>query len=126
VSAHALTLNAGSSSVKFGLFGIGGAEPERRAVGVLERIGGAPHLRARFADGGEAVALDLPEEDGRDLGAAVATVLRRARERLDERLGRRLAVVGHRIVHGGPDHNEPVRLTPEIVASLARLNALAA
>jgi acetate kinase len=121
VSENALTLNAGSSSVKFGLFAIGGAEPEPRAAGVIERIGGSPRLRASFADGGAPVKRDLAADAGRDHRAALAVVLGLLRERLDGRI----AVVGHRIVHGGPDHAQPVRLTPDIVAALARLNAFA-
>jgi acetate kinase len=121
MSGHALTLNAGSSSVKFGLFAIEGAEPDLRAAGLVERIGGPARMRATFANGAAPVERDLAAEAGRDHRAALAVVLDLLRERLDGRI----VVVGHRIVHGGPDHAEPVRLTPEIVASLARLNAFA-
>ena len=33
--------------------------------------------------------------------------------------------VGHRIVHGGPDYVEPVRLTPAVIADLKALTPLA-
>ncbi|MGQ7791885.1 acetate/propionate family kinase [Faunimonas sp. B44] len=116
--AHALTLNAGSSSVKFGLFAIGAAEPEPRAAGVVEQIGGAPQMRARFAGESDEVRRVLPQDAGRDHRAALDTVLALLGERLGDG---HIAVVGHRIVHGGPDHAEPVVLTPAIIAALARL-----
>src|SRR5205814_5983928 len=37
----------------------------------------------------------------------------------------RPAAVGHRLVHGGPDHAAPERVTPQLMASLRRLIAFA-
>lgn len=34
-------------------------------------------------------------------------------------------VVGHRVVHGGPEYEEPVSLTPEVRAGIARVSAFA-
>jgi acetate kinase len=41
---------------------------------------------------------------------------------IEERIGcRELAVVGHRVVHGGPKYSEPQRITAEMVEELLRL-----
>ncbi len=46
-----LTLNAGSSSVKFALFEAGGRELELVAKGQVEGIGSAPHFVAKDTTG---------------------------------------------------------------------------
>ena len=51
-----LVVNAGSSSLKFQVFGIGGGTLSRRIRGQLEGIGSRPHLRA--VDGRGAVLVD--------------------------------------------------------------------
>jgi acetate kinase len=38
-----------------------------------------------------------------------------------DRLAERPAAVGHRLVHGGPDHGAPERVDPALLAALARL-----
>ena len=45
-----------------------------------------------------------------------------AREQLG---GRRLAALGHRVVHGGMRYSEPARVTPELLAELEALVPLA-
>jgi acetate kinase len=90
-----LVFNAGSSSIKSELF-------DRRA----ERS------RARFS---------VPIEESRnaaDVVAAVAEVLARI-----DTAG--IAVVGHRVVHGGPNFADPVRIDEEVRAAIADLNELA-
>ena len=97
-----LTLNAGSSSLKIGLFS---AALGVMATGLVDRIGGEGSLVLRADDG---TALTLPEgmrTDFADHDGALATVLR-ALEALFPGLG--IAAVGHRVVHGGPDHHGPI------------------
>ncbi|TMJ64825.1 MAG: acetate/propionate family kinase, partial [Alphaproteobacteria bacterium] len=65
-----------------------------------------------------------------DFGTKAATVpsevlpaiLPWARERLGDR---RLAALGHRVVHGGLHHSRPARVTPELLAELEALVPLA-
>jgi acetate kinase len=84
-----VALNAGSSSIKFGLC-TADAEPGLIGKGEIEHDAAA------------------------DAEALVKTV--------EDRLaGRKLLAVGHRIVHGGPDFVDPVRLTPERIAALKAL-----
>ncbi|HDZ75299.1 MAG TPA: acetate/propionate family kinase [Aurantimonas coralicida] len=115
-----LSINAGSSSVKFGLHRAGStAWPSMMASGQIKNSDGGIRLEARDADGGtalnEAVAGAGPDA---------------AYERLlawSEDLARpnRLAAVGHRVVHGGSAFTGPVRLTAEAIAAIEDLTPLA-
>ena len=51
MSGVILTLNAGSSSIKFALFQAGSGEPELTAKGQVEGLGSAPHFLAKDAEG---------------------------------------------------------------------------
>lgn len=117
---HILTLNAGSSSIKFALFARG-ETLEECVRGQIEGLGSAPHLQAEQA--GKSVAdekLDAGEIADHD--AALAVVLRF----LDRVIGRAdIAAVGHRIVHGGIEFTESVVLDDERFKALERLNPLA-
>lgn len=104
-----LTLNAGSSSLKFAVYQTG-AEPELIQAGQVENLG--PVARMTMA-GGE------PDEIGpADHSVAVQTILSALQPVLN---GQEIVGVGHRIVHGGKIFGEPVELTD---ARLAQLEAL--
>nr|WP_243642112.1 acetate/propionate family kinase [Rhodovulum steppense] len=99
-----------------------GAEPDPRILGEIDRIGNGPQMRARCATGAVLADSPLPPGDAADHAGALAHALNLiARVRPDARI----AAVGHRVVHGGPDHAAPVRLTPEVLDALARLELLA-
>lgn len=124
MSTLVLTLNAGSSSVKFALFEAADgaeAEPVRLASGQVEAIGGTARFQARAADGGWATDT-APEEGIPDHAAALARVLAWLEK---VRPGASLAAVGHRIVHGGPDHAAPAVIDDALLADLERLVPLA-
>ncbi|TCO72339.1 acetate/propionate family kinase [Rhodovulum euryhalinum] len=121
---HALTLNAGSSSLKFGLFelGDGRGEPAPRILGEIDRIGSEPHMRATRQDGTLLSDAPLPGEDAADHAGALARALELiARDRPHAQI----VAVGHRVVHGGPDHAAPVVLGPAMLDRLAALEPLA-
>jgi len=117
-----LVLNAGSSSLKFSVFDAGERAMPLLLHGQVEGLHTSPRFKASDARGeevgvhawGEGVAL------GHD-GAIgfLADFLR------DHRGGNELVAVGHRVVHGGLEFVQPVRVTPEVVASLRRLSPLA-
>ena len=112
-----LTINGGSSSLKFALFGP--ADPPARLLsGRVERIG-LPD--ARFVVTGSAGG---PGEDRRvdapDQGAA-ARVLIDWLERSGGFAG--VAVVGFRIVHGGSRYHRPELVTPGLVGELRRISS---
>ena len=51
MTRHILTLNAGSSSIKFALFGVDGGEPAAVAIGLAEMLGTERRIKVRDADG---------------------------------------------------------------------------
>jgi len=114
-----LVLNAGSSSVKFELFGIGpDGGPVSRLEGRVEGVGtDHPRLAAEDAEG-----RTLADEP---LDPAGAGDVAGAQDALDAWLAAHLGsppfAVGHRVVHGGPDLAAPVLVDD---ATLARMEAL--
>jgi acetate kinase len=116
-----LTLNAGSSSLKFSLFEADDAALKRLADGEIEGIGEAPHFTAR-ADGRVAAERRWPEGQGLTHEAFLDELLGWVDGRLG---GDRLAAIGHRVVHGGPDFSGPVRLDADVIARLEALTPLA-
>lgn len=113
--AHILTINAGSSSVKFALFEM--AEAESLLLGgAVERIGlGGCRFWAK--DGrGEPLADEHAQVP--DHQAAVERLLAWLRSREG---ARELDAVGHRVVHGGLHYKQPHRVTPELLSGLADL-----
>src|SRR3954451_4440505 len=113
-----LVLNAGSSSVKFQLFGAGeGGDLTRLLRGQIEGIGTArPRLAAEDARGRK-----VARQEAADVG--------RAQEVLGgwllEHLGAPPVAVGHRVVHGGPDHAAPVPVDDALLEQLEALVPLA-
>lgn len=108
-----LTLNAGSSSIKFSLWPGASAEADRLLAGQIEQLG--PTARIRLADGMT-----------KDLGATDhAGALRVILDLVAQSALGQVAVVGHRIVHGGTDFVAPVALDAEVLARLRQLEPLA-
>ncbi|MEM8572181.1 MAG: acetate/propionate family kinase [Pseudomonadota bacterium] len=110
----ALTLNAGSSSLKFGVFDVGAA-PVELAMGLVERIGGQPRIKVEFGGVDGKMSRDLSPVEADNHKSALNTVLSLLRERFP---GLNAAAVGHRVVHGGPKYNEPILVTPKVFAEL--------
>ncbi|HTP71862.1 MAG TPA: acetate/propionate family kinase [Burkholderiaceae bacterium] len=121
-----LVLNAGSSSIKFTLFaaeaGAGGDGPPLLLRGQIEGLYTSPRFVAKDARGAEIGAKVWGE--GTSLGHEGA-LTHLAEFLRGHGQGHRIAAVGHRVVHGGMDYSGPVRVTPQVVAALARLNPLA-
>jgi acetate kinase len=118
VPGSILTLNVGSSSLKFALFSadaVDGNEAIATARGRIEGLLEAPHLLAHDADGNLLAEQRWPTGLDRPIEAVLQAVLAFA----DKRRGQEtLAAVGHRVVHGGRDHIEPTRVTPDVLVEL--------
>ncbi len=118
-----LSLNAGSSSIKFALAEIDDAAGPRRVVGgEIEGIGTAPHFFAKSSDGTMLsdqrwTPADVPSYD--DL---LETLLRWVEDHLGSDT---LVAVGHRVVHGGREFAAPVRLNAQVLDALDKLTPLA-
>jgi acetate kinase len=100
-----LTVNAGSSSIKFALFEQG-RTLRRLDQGSIDRIGLA---------------------DGPDRQAAIGQLLQWVESRAAGSGGSgsghgRLGAVAHRIVHGGPKYSAPVVLNPAVMTELKALS----
>jgi acetate kinase len=110
-----LTVNGGSSSIKFALFEAGDSLL-RILEGGIERIG-LP--QATFVVKGS----DNAENFNRSVTAANHTeAVGLLMDWLEERIQRNeLAAVGHRVVHGGPKYSDPQRITPAMVKELHQL-----
>jgi acetate kinase len=118
-----LVFNAGSSSLKFSLFR-GNSERSLTAKvhGVIDGIGASPHVKIKDASDKVLYDKDLEEDKVQDATGALAVL----EPWLESHLaGEKLAAIGHRVVHGGPDFSQPVRVTPQILAALRKLIPLA-
>jgi acetate kinase len=115
VNPRILTINGGSSSVKFALFDAG-ASLRRILDGAIERIG-LPESILRVK------GLNQADNFSRSLVAPDHTVTVGAlMDWIEERIGRGgLTAVGHRVVHGGPKYIDPQLITKEMVEELRLL-----
>ena len=113
-------VNAGSSSVKFGIYAAGG-EPALLLRGQVEQIGVAPTLSAAEADGNELARREWPAE-GFAHAQAMEAIIETARQCLPDAS---VSGMGHRVVHGGTRFAAPVEVTPQILDDLEGLSALA-
>ena len=112
-----LTINGGSSSIKFALFEAG--DPLRRILeGGIERIGSSEAtLRVKGLDRADNFSRLVTAPDHT---VAVGVLM----DWIEERSGREaLSAVGHRVVHGGPKYYQPQRITAKMVEELQRLSA---
>lgn len=119
-----LVLNAGSSSIKFEVFANAAPDPIALFRGQMEGIGAAPHFLAKDKAG--AVLADrrwagaeAPADHAAALGVLVGWLEAEALQ------GRPVAAIGHRVVHGGPDHAAPVLLDGPTLDALRALVPLA-
>lgn len=120
-----LVLNAGSSSIKFALFPVGGDIPPVATLsGQIGGLGESPYLVANDIKGGRVA------EESLSVRAAGDNPHHGALEWLLDWLTRQgadsnIVAIGHRVVHGAQRYAQPVRLTPEIIDELASFIPLA-
>ncbi|WEK43232.1 MAG: acetate/propionate family kinase [Candidatus Sphingomonas colombiensis] len=120
-----LSLNAGSSSLKFALFERSGIDGlSCIASGKIEGIGLIPHLIARDQRG--AVIEERCWDEAGCAGLSHEAFLGELLDWADGHLGGdRLIAIGHRVVHGGVHYAEPVVVGPAILETLDTLCPLA-
>lgn len=111
-----LTINAGSSSIKFGLYAAaaGGIASIPLAEGEADALGGDAHLTLRQRG---IVTVDQALAHGADHGAALARII----DWVEREAGVKLMAAGHRVVLGGAGRSTPERVTPELLAALEKL-----
>ena len=109
-----LSLNGGSSSLKFAAYRLSDATEERIFSGAVEGIGQSDG-KASLRRGDHA----LQEESGKfpDHTAAIETMF----AALHKQGAEKLAAAGHRIVHGGPKFRAPQLIDEKLKAGLKEL-----
>jgi acetate kinase len=116
-SPRILTINGGSSSIKFALFEAG--DSLRRILeGAIDRIG-LPEAILHVKGSGQADNFSQPVT-APDHTTAVGTLM----DWIENRIGPEgLTAVGHRVVHGGPKYSDPTLITKEMIEELQQLSA---
>lgn len=119
---HVLTINAGSATLKFGLYRAGEAtgRPEQRWRITIDHLASeAAELVATSIDG-ERIRKTLgPRSHAADALGDLLEFLAEAAP------GAAVAVVSHRVVHGGPRFHEPVAVDPGLLEALHGFTPLA-
>jgi acetate kinase len=109
-----LCINRGSSSLKFAVYRLAGDE-QLIAGGEIDRIG-LPGSSIKVRDGRGAALKTAQREfsSHHEIVGAIFAGLGEAGLPIP-------TAVGHRIVHGGPNHTAPERVTPQLVEALRQL-----
>ncbi|MFN0161880.1 MAG: acetate/propionate family kinase [Burkholderiales bacterium] len=110
-----LTLNSGSSGIKFALYadpGFGRVKVKGELRGIGTRT---PMLSVQAVDIGETYTHTLAAPDHDTAAARLVDWL------LESGVEGDLVAVGHRIVHGGERHHQPRALSPALIEELRRL-----
>lgn len=115
-----LTFNAGSSTVKIGLFALRSGAPLRIARGVINFR--HDPLTLRVLEGERQIEAALDSRPNADLSGVLSETVAILGRHFD--LGQ-VAAVGHRVVHGGDRFTGPVRLDEESIAAIEALMVLA-
>ena len=112
-NSHILTINGGSSSIRFALFEAG--EMARlRLSGKIDRIGArGTNLTVTAGGGKNAVPQRLTAADHRKAVGYLLGWLE------SQAVFASIEAVGHRVVHG-MKHSEPERITPQLLEDLRR------
>lgn len=113
-----LSLNSGSSSLKFALFNISETAENRLASGAVENIGPEARLWLRDAAGKSLLDKSANLPGARECIAAIF-------DAIDHSSLPPPDAAGHRIVHGGPSHTSPQRIDQELQEDLRKLIPLA-
>jgi len=117
-----LTLNSGSSSIKFALFDEE-SSAERLLTGLVEYQPGGAVLTTRTPDG---VSKRMVIESAGEHGSAHGDMIRHVLNFVESHDGgNRIGAVGHRVVHGGSYFEGPTAINTEVLGRLEELVSLA-
>ena len=122
-SRSILVINAGSSSLKFSVFHLGGKGPLTLAVrGQVDGLGSMPRLVAKDGTGKKLIEKKLAVHEAKDGKDAIRIVRTWMREHFH---GENIVAVGHRVVHGGATFSKPVLIDERVIEELEKLIPLA-
>ena len=115
-----LVLNAGSSSIKFAVYGAGSDRSDRLVQGEIEGIGTTPHFRARGKNDAEIAGPVI------DSKLSVHELMAGLIDWIEQRFGAgTILAAGHRVVLGGLEHTAPVLIDTNVLERLRTLIPLA-
>ncbi|MFQ5787822.1 MAG: acetate/propionate family kinase [Thermodesulfobacteriota bacterium] len=114
-----LTINSGSSSIKFSLYHMGKSETLSLS-GIIERIGLKPTIFKINDVEGQTMLED--NQYLRNHNVAFKTLFDWLKRNSPDQ---EIDAVGHRIVHGGTKFRRPHNITPELIETLNELTPLA-
>jgi acetate kinase len=117
-----LALNAGSSSIKFGLYEYGISAQRLMLRGLIDGIGTEPHFLACAPDGTPLGEYRWKDGKRQDHEALLKPLLDWIAAHLGEES---LIAVGHRVVHGGGRYRQPVCVDDGMLTELEKLIPLA-
>jgi acetate kinase len=117
-----LVINAGSSSVKFSVFGVNGHALSQVCSGNFEEIDALPHLRIQHASGEVLAEQRWPADQPLGHDGAIAFLFDWLQSHA---AGYRAIGAGHRFVHGGARYASAVRVDRDVIANLEALVPLA-
>lgn len=122
-----LALNSGSSSLKASLYEIGDTLPEGPPLplweGRIEWNGDAAAITVRNLKG--VIRKERLRASSRNAVLSDLLATSRSGETANIASAREIDAVGHRIVHGGPRFDDPVRITTDVYSALADLSQFA-
>lgn len=122
MSSALISLNSGSSSIKFGLYTLEQDGPRHAAGGKLEGIGSDPRILVRKDDGEVLLEKSWPGGAGLTHEDLLGELYGWAQDHLREH---EIVAVGHRVVHGGGVFRAPQRIDQALVARLEAFSPLA-
>lgn len=122
-----LVINSGSSSIKFGVYTLSSAKHLMLLRGKITQIPMQPTLSIYDETSASwqtdtSILFSERASKGCDHSKILPLLITWL---TDTEHGYRIAAVGHRVVHGGKDFTQPVKLTPAIMGKLSELVSLA-
>jgi acetate kinase len=115
-----IVLNAGSSSLKFSIYGVADPELDLVTRGQIEGLGTSPRFKAKDPQGkvlADAPLSGEPKKFGHQ--EAFAHLAQWARENYAGRYS--LVAVGHRVAHGGLKFGQPTAIDGAVLGELEKL-----
>lgn len=110
-NSHILTVNVGSSSIKFAIFDIGNGL-EKKSHAAVENIG---QLSARLIEGDRTVSVIA-----KDHAAANDMLLKWF---TTQTANNTVTAVAHRVVHGGPNYHKSQEVTKDLLVELRKFTS---
>jgi acetate kinase len=111
-------VNSGSTSLKFAVYRLGGAQLNVLCRGIIDSMQTAPHFVVKDKEGKPLAAHEWGEGHAIDHGKALAFVIKRIEKQMPVV---KIAAVGHRVVLGGERFHGPVLIEGDVLDYLESL-----